>query len=95
MGNKTLAIEYEIPQSHTFKEIVEKMKRSKKKHDKTIFVCQQKNYKEIVKAVGKENTFCRGISLAKNIIQTSTTLVEKNQSKQFNTLFFNRPLKNQ
>lgn len=63
IGNKTLAIEYEVPGSHNFEELVAKRQRAEENYDKVIFICQKANFDDVVKACGLENTIQRGIQL--------------------------------
>jgi hypothetical protein len=63
IGNKTLAIEYEVPGSHNFEELVAKRQRAEENYDKVIFICQKANFDDVVKACGLENTIQRGFQL--------------------------------
>jgi hypothetical protein len=69
IGDKTLAIEYEVPGSHNFNELVEKRQRAESKYDKVVFICQQANFDDIVKACGLENTIQRGLQLEENLMK--------------------------
>ena len=63
IGDKTLAIEYEVPGSHNFEELVAKRQRAEENYDKVVFICQKANFDDVVKACGLENTIQRGIQL--------------------------------
>jgi hypothetical protein len=69
IGDKTLAIEYEVPGSHNFEELVAKRQRAEEKYDKVVFICQQANFDDVVKACGSENTLQRGIQLEENLMK--------------------------
>ena len=70
IGDKTLAIEYEVPGSHNFEELVAKRQRAEEKYGKVVFVCQQANFDDVVKACGLENTIQRGIQLEEDLLKT-------------------------
>jgi hypothetical protein len=69
IGDKTLAIEYEVPGSHNFEELVAKRQRAEEKYGKVVFVCQQANFDDVVKACGLENTIQRGIQLEEDLLK--------------------------
>ncbi len=69
IGDKTLAIEYEVPGSHKFDELVAKRQRGEEKYDKVVFICQQTNFDDIVKACGSEITIQRGGQLEENLMK--------------------------
>ncbi len=62
-GGRSLAIEYERPNTHTVSQIFEKFKRAEQQYDLCIVVCTAQNSKEIEEAVGNENYFRRGLQL--------------------------------
>jgi hypothetical protein len=69
VGDKTIAIEYEVPGSHNFNELVEKRQRAEEKYDKVVFICQKANFDDVVKACGIENTIQRGGQLEENLMK--------------------------
>jgi hypothetical protein len=69
IGDKTLAIEYEVPGSHKFDELVAKRQRAEEKYDKVVFVCQKANFDDVVKACGLDNAIQRGVQLEENLMK--------------------------
>jgi hypothetical protein len=69
IADKTLAIEYEVPGSHNFNDLVEKRQRAESKYDRVVFICQQANFDDVVKACGLENTIQRGLQLEENLMK--------------------------
>jgi conjugal transfer ATP-binding protein TraC len=69
IGDKTLAIEYEVPGSHNFEELVAKRQRAEENYDKVVFICQKANFDDVVKACGLENTVQRGFQLDENLMK--------------------------
>ncbi len=68
VGDKTLAIEYEVPGSHNFEALVAKRQRGEEKYDKVVFICQKANFDDVVKACGSENTIQRGFQLEESLM---------------------------
>ena len=64
---RSLAIEYERPDTHTVAQIFEKFKQAEQQYDSCIIVCTAQNSKEIEGAVGNENYFRRGLQLKEYI----------------------------
>ncbi len=64
---KRIAIEYERPGSHSFKELVEKKERIENSGAEPLFVCQNSNLDEIIKAVGDKNVVQRGSELVSRL----------------------------
>ncbi len=63
LNGKRLAIEYERPGSHSFKELVEKKERIEKSDAACLFICQNSNLDEVIQAVGEKNVVQRGSEL--------------------------------
>ncbi len=77
---KRFAIEYERPGSHNFKELVEKKERIEKSGAEPLFICQQSNFEDVIKAVGEKNVVQRGdelISKLEELKQLNEKIVEK------------------
>ena len=53
----------------TLKELVAKRQRAEEKYGKVVFVCQQANFDDVVKACGIENTIQRGIQLEEDLLK--------------------------
>jgi len=67
VNGKRLAIEYERPGSHSFKELVEKKERIENSDAEPLFICQQGNLDEVIKAVGDKNVVQRGSELVSKL----------------------------
>ena len=63
VDGKRYAIEYERPGSHSFKELVEKKEAIENSGAEPLFICQQGNLKDVIKAVGDKNVVQRGNEL--------------------------------
>ncbi len=63
IADKRYAIEYERPGSHSFKELVEKKESIENSGAEPLFICQQGNLEEVIKAVGDKNVVQRGSEL--------------------------------
>ncbi len=64
---KRIAIEYERPGSHSFKELVEKKERIENSGAEPLFICQNSNLDDIIKAVGDKNVVQRGSELVSRL----------------------------
>jgi hypothetical protein len=60
---KRIAIEYERPGSHSFKELVEKKETIENSGAEPLFICQQGNLEDVIRAVGDKNVVQRGSEL--------------------------------
>jgi hypothetical protein len=63
-----------VPGSHNFEELVAKRQRAEEKYGKVVFICQQANFDDVVKACELENTIQRGIQLEENLMKNMEDL---------------------
>lgn len=63
VSSQKYSIEYERPGSHNFDELVAKKERIENSGALPLFICQQSNYEDVVKAVGERNVVQRGSDL--------------------------------
>jgi len=63
IGDKRYAIEYERPGSHNFKELVEKKEGIENSGAEPLFICQNGNLEDVIRAVGDKNVVQRGSEL--------------------------------
>jgi hypothetical protein len=67
VNGKRIAIEYEHPGSHNFKELVDKKERIMNSGAEPLFICQKSNFEEVIKAVGDKNVVQRGSELVSKL----------------------------
>ncbi len=80
IGDKRYAIEYERPGSHSFNELVEKKEAIENSGAEPLFICQQSNFDDVVRAVGDKDVVQRGselISKLEELEQLNGRIVEK------------------
>lgn len=53
----------------SFNELVEKRQRAESKYNNVVFICQQANFADLVKACGSERVIQRGLQLEENLMR--------------------------